>query len=102
MKNPSVPSPRNWPDDPRPQRIKAKKSGLRVIDEGTDTDAMRPLLRSVRGFQRREPGKLVGWVGVFMYRLPNGELRVVNAAGGTTDLADQIMMATKLRGYIES
>jgi hypothetical protein len=95
MKHPSVPGAKNWPE-------RKKRAGLRVIDRGTDNDAEGSLVRLTRSFQKESRGKLVAFVGAFMYYdATTGERAVLNSAWGQIGLEVQIMLARKLQRYIE-
>lgn len=78
-----------------------KKARLIPIECGNEIDAEGQLLRLTRRFQKEKRGRLVGFVGAFMYREKNGDIRVMNSAHGKIGLDGQVMMARKLVRWIE-
>jgi hypothetical protein len=54
--NKTVPSPTNWPDDPRARKLRAKKSGIRAIDQGTSYDVSGRLRRLIHQIEDGKHG----------------------------------------------
>lgn len=100
--NKNIPSPTNWPDSRAGKKLAAKRARLIPIACGNELDAQGKLLHLVRGFQRSDPGHLVGFVGAFMYRDKDGDVHVRNSAHGRVGYDQQIMMMRKLQRWLES
>ena len=68
MKNSSVPSPRNWPEEKR----KKKRGGLRAIDAGSRYDVPGQLRKLARQIERGEHGRVTDVAGAVRGIFPDG------------------------------
>ena len=102
--NHTVPGAKNWPDlEKKDKRLRAKRSGLTPINSRPEfDDAEARLIHLTRGFQKQQPGRLIGFVSAFAYRNKKGEMRVQYSGHGDVGLANQIAMARKLERWLES
>jgi hypothetical protein len=96
MKNSSVPSPTNWPEEKR----KKKRGGLRAIDAGTRYDISGQLRKLAREIERGEIGAATDFVGAIRTSgegLNGTKIRAFHWGTGTIETAHYMTLVIKNR-----
>lgn len=82
------------------KKLKAKRSGLRVIDQGTRMDALGNLKRMTRKLEDGEYGRVRAFAGFFICGF-GADRRIHNAAFGVANAEEQRMAALRLADWLE-
>jgi hypothetical protein len=95
-----VPSATNWPDDPRKQQLRVKRSRIRAIDTARKNGALPNLVRITRSFQKCDDCKLTGFIAAFQYRDSSGTICSQTSTWGELSTPEMLYLSENLKQHI--